>query len=180
MSTVNYLSLFFQQQNSYRSISTAEIHRQTPQMERSHLGAPSCRLKEEKKDDHLMRQLHFCGSDYYSCCCLPLVSPARNCRAWRTRSDQQEADENQGLRELAGDICHIWTFSSNWQNHNTGVTPNRRQKSDVCVKQTRVPTIKVLARPSVRKMLSNKLKKLAAISSRAPGLLWDSSTTLQH
>lgn len=47
-------------------------------------------------------------------CYLPLVSPARNCRAWTTKSDQHEAEENHALMELAGDDCHIWTFSSNW------------------------------------------------------------------
>lgn len=50
-------------------------------------------------------------SDHYY---LPLVSPARNCRPWRTKSDQHEAEENQALMGLAGDDCHIWTFSSNW------------------------------------------------------------------
>lgn len=44
----------------------------------------------------------------------PFVSPARNCRAWRTRSDQQGTAENHVLRVLAGDDCHACTLSSSW------------------------------------------------------------------
>lgn len=43
-----------------------------------------------------------------------------------------------------------------------------------------VPTTEVLQRFSALKMVSNKLKKLMAISSTVTGLLWDSSTILQQ
>lgn len=186
MSTENYVSLISTAEPSYRSISTADIHQQIPQREKIHSGAPSCHLIIDNiargKNNRWMiiwSPYVFCGSDY---CWLPLVSPARNCSAWRTRSDQHEAKENQGLWELAGHICHIWTFSSNCQSHNTCVVECAWQKMLLVWNklQTTVPTINVLARPSVLKMLSNKLKKLVVISSTAPGLLWQSSTTLQQ
>lgn len=50
------------------------------------------------------------------CWCSPFVSPARNCRAWRTKSDQQGTAENHVLRVLAGHDCHVCTLSSSWES----------------------------------------------------------------
>lgn len=103
---------------SYRSTSTAVTHPRIRQTEKSHWGAPSCRLMNR----YCRSEWTFYQNDQITavvCCACrrsPFVSPARNCRAWRTKSDQQGTAENHVLRVLAGHDCHVCTLSSSWES----------------------------------------------------------------
>jgi len=113
-------------------------------MEKIHWGVPSCHLINKHTtymsntgwkimSDRISVCVYLCVCVCRDHCCIPLVSPARNCRAWRTKSDQHGTEENHTLRELAGEHCHIWTFSSNCASTTSALWYAVRTEIIICI-----------------------------------------------